>query len=193
MPPKTKNIKERLIDETIRQIDVIGPEKLSLRKIATECGVTHATAYKYFENKQDLINVCRQYVGNRLLAYIRRHARGAEEPYVAITKAYLRYMILHPQYHYLIHLCPLTKNTDVSEANVKMRDRYQANWDIITDYLRRCGIAEEAFPNTLILVSTILNGLVSLLNRRAISYVGNDPTDLVDILIFDPLDLYPKK
>ena len=50
-----KNIRDRLIDETIREIGKNGPGQISLRRIAAACGVTHATAYKHFENKQDLI------------------------------------------------------------------------------------------------------------------------------------------
>ena len=101
MPQKTKNVRDLLIAETLRQIEAVGPEKLSLRKIAAACGVTHATAYKYFENKQALIHLCRERVGKRLIAYMRRAARTAGEPFVAFMKAYLHYMTRHAQYHYL--------------------------------------------------------------------------------------------
>lgn len=192
MPPHKKNIKDCLIEETIRQIKAVGPDKLSLRKIAAECGVTHATAYKYFENKQALINVCRLYVSDRLNAYLKRAARKADEPYVGLMKAYVRYMTSHPQYHYLIHLCPLTKTANPSGTRIELDRRYTGNWDVIKDYLVRCGIREEAFLDILTLISTTINGLISLLNRKAMVYKGGDPTDLVDILILEPLNLYPK-
>ncbi len=192
MPPRKKNIKDSIIEETIRQIKAVGPDKLSLRKIAAACGVTHATAYKYFENKQALINVCGGYVADRLNAYLKRNARKEEEPYVGLMKAYVRYMTMHPQYHYLIHLCPLTKTADPGWTRAELDRRYTGNWDVIEDYLVRCGIKEEDYADILTLVSTIINGLISLLNRQALVYKGGDPTDLVDVLILEPLNLYPK-
>lgn len=188
MPQKTKNVRDLLIAETLRQIEAVGPEKLSLRKIAAACGVTHATAYKYFENKQALIHLCRERVGKRLIAYMRRAARTAGEPFVAFMKAYLHYMTRHAQYHYLIHLYPhpLPK----SAASPKKRAE-AVDWDTVADYLTRCGVEEKDFSDILMLTSTMLNGLITLLNRHALAYDG-DPADLVDLLVLEPLSLYPK-
>ena len=106
---RTKSLKDRLIDATIRGIEKVGVENLSLRKIAADCGVTHATAYKYFENKQDLISVCCGRIAVRVQAYLARSMHDAPEPYVAMCKSYLRYMVRHPQFHALLHMSPLTK------------------------------------------------------------------------------------
>lgn len=192
MAAKEKTVKDRLIEETIRDIEAAGVDKLSLRKIAGRCGVTHASAYKYFENKQELIKACVPYIFTRLSAYLKRAARSAKEPPVALMKAYMRYMILHPQYHYLIHLCPITKTADFSGVRTMARERYTQFWIILEEYLARCGIAEEEYGDILTLTSTLLNGLITLFNRRGIVYRG-DPTDLVDEIILRPLNLYPKK
>ncbi|MEG2575740.1 MAG: TetR/AcrR family transcriptional regulator [Christensenella sp.] len=192
MAEKLKPIKVRLIEATIREIEAVGPEKLSLRKIAAACGTTHASIYKYFKNKQDLILSCCPYVLLRFTAYIKRSIKDADVPYVALCKAYMRYMLKHPQYHYLLHLSPKTQGDGVTQKHLEQERRYAGFWGIIDDYMQQCGVKKETYAELCALVSSILNGVIILINRNAVIYHG-DVTDLVDILILDRLNLRPIK
>ena len=189
----TKTLKDRLTDATIREIEKIGAENLSLRKIATDCGVTHATIYKYFENKQDLVSVCCSRIAARVQAYIMRAAREQQEPYIAMCKAYLRYMVRHPHFYALLHMSPLTKQSGDPVAGAVPEKRCAAQEEMLLDFFRRCGVPEEDRLPLLQMVATLLNGLITVLINRTAVYHGSDVTELVDVFVFDALKLYPKE
>ena len=69
---KRENNKDRLIETTIRHIEKLGADKISLRKIAAECGVTHASIYKHFQDKQALIEATYPYILNRIYPFIQK-------------------------------------------------------------------------------------------------------------------------
>ena len=190
---RTKSLKDRLVDASIREIEKVGVESLSLRKIAIDCGVTHATAYKYFENKQDLISVCCDRVASRVQTYLSRSLHNAAEPYVAMCKAYFRYMVRHPQFHTLLQMSPLTKQKEDPLIKAAPTSRYAAQWEITRDFFSRCGIPEEERLPLVRLVSTLLNGMIAVLTSRTAVYQGGDVTELVDVFIFDALKLHPEK
>lgn len=188
-----KPLKDRLVDATIREIEKNGAENLSLRKIAADCGVTHATAYKYFENKQDLISVCHSRIAARVQAYTMRAVRNAKEPYIVMCKAYLRYMVRHPHFHALLHMSPLTKQSGDPVISAVPERQCAAQKKMLQDFFYRCGIPEKERLPLAQLISTLLNGLIAVLTSRTAVYEGNDVTELVDVFVFDALRLRPKE
>ena len=52
------NLRKELIEKGIKMINSTGEEKLSLRKLAVECGVSNAAPYTHFKNKDfDLVPI----------------------------------------------------------------------------------------------------------------------------------------
>ena len=49
------NLRKELIEKGIKMINDTGEEKLSLRKLAVECGVSNAAPYTHFKNKDELL------------------------------------------------------------------------------------------------------------------------------------------
>lgn len=50
-----QDLKEKLINKGVEVVKEKGIEKVSLRKIAEECGVTHSSPYRHFKNKNDYL------------------------------------------------------------------------------------------------------------------------------------------
>ena len=48
-----KDLKNTLIKEGIRYINVYGERSLSMRKLAALCHVSHTALYKHFQNKEE--------------------------------------------------------------------------------------------------------------------------------------------
>ena len=71
MPKIIENLKERLLEETKRQIRQRGYQEVTIRSIAKGCGVGVGTVYNYFPSKETLIaaylledwNICLQTIG----------------------------------------------------------------------------------------------------------------------------------
>ena len=57
MKRNTAELKEKLIQTGIEEIKNNGIEQLSLRTVATACGVTHGSPYKHFDNKDGYLKV----------------------------------------------------------------------------------------------------------------------------------------
>ena len=57
MKRNTAELKEKLIQTGIEEIKKHGIEQLSLRTVATVCGVTHGSPYKHFDNKDGYLKV----------------------------------------------------------------------------------------------------------------------------------------
>ena len=55
-------LKKALIKTGIEFVNKYGEEKLSLRKIAEECGVSNAAPYAHFKDKDDFINAVQRYI-----------------------------------------------------------------------------------------------------------------------------------
>ncbi len=191
---KTRNIQNLLLETTIRHIEAYGVDKISLRKIAAECGVTHATAYKYYENKNALIGATIPYVLAHMYPYINRAVKKAsdEEPFVALLKAYVRYMVKHPQYHYLLHP-DAPGQTFWPAGHALYRNPYDGHpyMEIMNGYLEKCKVPKNEYPLLVPLVSSMVNGLILLANKHSLVYKG-DQGDLVDLLVLTPLKLKPK-
>ncbi len=56
------DLRKTLIETGIEFINKYGEEKLSLREIAAECGVSNAAPYAHFKGKDDFINAMQSYV-----------------------------------------------------------------------------------------------------------------------------------
>ena len=55
MPKIIVNIRERLLEEAKRQVRELGYSSMTIRSVATACGVGTGTVYNYFESKDKLI------------------------------------------------------------------------------------------------------------------------------------------
>lgn len=57
MKRNTPELKEKLIQTGVEEIQKHGIDQLSLRTVARACGVTHGTPYKHFESKEGYLKV----------------------------------------------------------------------------------------------------------------------------------------
>lgn len=97
------NLKNELIETSICVISEKGFEALSLRGIAAQCGVSHNAVYRHFENKDRLIEACRDFVTGKLTAYLREAIEESQDsPDEALAKlgtAYVGFYEAHPTYY----------------------------------------------------------------------------------------------
>ena len=56
------DLRNDLIEESIKMINSSGEESLSMRKLAERCGVSMAAPYAHFKNKEEMINANKEHV-----------------------------------------------------------------------------------------------------------------------------------
>ena len=84
------NLRQALIDAGIKLINENGEENLSLRKVAAECGVSHAAPYAHFSGKDELIAAIKDTVTDRFMEELESAIEGtssADEGLIAMGRA----------------------------------------------------------------------------------------------------------
>lgn len=115
------DLRNALIEEGIKLINESGENNLSLRKLASNCGVSNAAPYAHFKNKEEMINAIKEYVSQKFTDYLLQAVDTAEnnieQKILALGNAYVLFFMQNPQYFTFlfsrgyIHLC-LDLDTD---------------------------------------------------------------------------------
>ena len=95
------NLKEALIEAGINLINEFGEANLSLRKVASLCGVSHAAPYAHFKDKDELISAIKETVTNSFMSELNEAINGsnsAEEAILNMGKRYILFFINNPDY-----------------------------------------------------------------------------------------------
>ena len=96
------NLKSKLLEEAVTLISQDGLENLSLRRLATQCGVSHNAIYRHFDSKERLIDACRAYVMQELTRTLELTLSGLDESLPQTMEqlgtAYLDFYMRNPTY-----------------------------------------------------------------------------------------------
>lgn len=98
------DLKEELIKTGLRMIQKAGIEKLSLRKLAAECGVSEAAPYSHFKNKKELVLAIHAHTAEQLKeclkdAYEHTDKKDSPNAILNMGKAYVMFFIRYPEYY----------------------------------------------------------------------------------------------
>lgn len=93
MKRNTAELKERLIQTGIKEIEEHGIDQLSLRTVAKSCGVTHGTPYRHFESKENYLKV----VLKRLSTFLNQEIQKKID-----WKAYARNQLVQMGFNFII-------------------------------------------------------------------------------------------
>ena len=115
------NLRQALIDASIKIINESGEEALSLRKVAASCGVSHAAPYAHFPDKESLLNAIKETVTESFTKELNQaiHAKevtNAEQAILAMGKSYILFFRNNPDYfHFLFQKQDIQIHTDMSK------------------------------------------------------------------------------
>ncbi|WP_066684359.1 TetR/AcrR family transcriptional regulator [Christensenella intestinihominis] len=166
--------KSNLLAQALVMIKEDGVEAFSARKMAERCGLTHQTPYRYFENKEDLMeNIITEVLvqlGDYLNGMLRK--REGEEPFLVIFEGAIRFLVKNPNYGILLYSGEGRGRPD--EYADERRKRIRINFrEVAEDYFVRCGIPEGKHEDVFNAVNAVLNGLIMRIINRAIVVEGS--------------------
>jgi len=97
------NLKQELIEQGLKIINEEGEDKLSFRKVAAACGVSHTAAYAHFPDKESMINSIKEsaaqsFCNELFRATSDKTLKNAEERIVAMGKRYVGFFVEKPDY-----------------------------------------------------------------------------------------------
>ena len=96
------DLRNALIEESIKMINTSGEDSLSMRKLAEKCGVSMAAPYAHFKNKEEMINAIKEYVEDSFTAYLEAAVSSCEndieKKIITLGNAYITFFIENPEY-----------------------------------------------------------------------------------------------
>lgn len=92
------NLKEMMIIKGAEFISENGINEISMRKVASLCNVSHASAYRHFENKEDFIRQIVQRVSKKFAGHLLKDMEAAKNPNEALVQMGMNFIQFSKDY-----------------------------------------------------------------------------------------------
>jgi len=160
------SLKPTLLDAAVRLVDAEGPDRLSMRGLAREAGVSSAAPFRHFADKQVLLDAIAEHAGAEIDDRLDRAAADCSDAltqFRAMTVAYVRYAAEHPALFDLVHSRSAISGRFLGQVNDERRLK------LITLIIegQNAGLIPEADPELIALTSEALtHGLARMVSDR---------------------------
>lgn len=180
------NLKNALIEAGIEIVHIEGMQQLSLRKVATRCGVSHAAPYKHFKDKESLLDAMKSHITKQfssLLCDIANKHQNESDIMHRLGNTYLRFFIENPHYyHFLFGQIGVQINLEKDEAENYLPFNLFRTSAIAMQ--KKMKISEEYFTHNIIAMWSIVHGITAMAIMDTVSYTG-DWFNLLDEIMRD--------
>lgn len=162
------NLRQALIDAGIRIINENGEKSLSLRKVATACGVSHAAPYAHFKDKEELLEAMKKSVTDRFTDELETavgKGRNAEEAIILMGKAYISFFSNNPDYYtFLFGKQNISAHLQMDRVHEEDYPPFLLLKKLYKDYLTENGIQqrEEDQEIEIIKMWALVHGMASI-------------------------------
>ena len=186
-------LKQALIEAGIEILNVTTPEQLSLRKVANQCGVSHAAPYKHFKNKDDLLHAIYQYIYEQFTMALKEAIlQISDEPYQQIIRmgsAYITFFVHHPNYfHFFFIERWKNKNIENLSTHIEQSLSYRFFTETAIHYFQSVGIPKERYQNNIIAMWSIVHGITLMIVTKMIQ-IPIHQTDWLDHFLTEHLNI----
>jgi AcrR family transcriptional regulator len=182
------DLKNALIEAGAEILSKEGVSGLSLRKVASRAGVSHAAPYAHFTDKQALIAAISTEGYRRLyekfVRVVEHYPRDPLRQFVEVAWTYVEFARSDPDYFKVTFSSVIEKEKDFS-AFVEMTGK---NFRLLVDIVEKCQMARvlKPGPADMLAVSvwSLVHGFASLLIEGQISHTVLDRLAVRELLIF---------
>ena len=179
------DLRRALIAAALRLIDREGPESLTLRRLASNVGVTHAAVYRHFKDKQALLNALAVEGMAGLRDAMRARLAGESDPvaaFQAFCGGYATYAIAHPA-HFRVMFGTSGGEGPLGDAREEMLGMLIAG----VEACQRAGAVAPGPPEPLAVAAwSLVHGLAMLTIDGALGHVSlpsSDPRAVADLAL----------
>ncbi|MGM9521203.1 MAG: TetR/AcrR family transcriptional regulator [Oscillospiraceae bacterium] len=171
MASRVKNLREELILAGIREINANGIQNFSVRRVAMACGVSCATPYKHFKDRQSFIAEIIGYINGiwaqRQKEVISRAGDSTREKLLEISKEYIRFLVENPYFRSILML--KDESFDGRYAGVKGRIS-PVSQQLINQYCEEEHIPEKTARLKTFIVRSLIYGAALMFDNEEIEY-----------------------
>lgn len=180
------NLKQNLIEAGLTLVSEEGEDKLSLRRVASICGVSHAAPYAHFQNKEELLTAMKDYVNTEFLATLQQTLKDfpADNNLMArLGKAYVTFFIRNPHYFsFLFSQTEIAVELSLDSASENDYPPYTFFKQVALISMNSAGIPKEQQNDTFIAMWSLVHGLASIATMKNVTYEHNLEEHLESII-----------
>lgn len=175
MAARNGSMRERLIQEGMREIAENGVQNFSMRRVAAACGVSCAAPYKHFRDKEEYFAALIAYVdglwGERQDILLAACPEDKRSRLVALSVEYVRFLVENPHVRSMI----MTQYREFDSIYSNMRSSMSRRSRSIVDaYCNEVKMPPEVRCRKLMTVRALIYGSALLFDNGEIEY--NDET-----------------
>jgi AcrR family transcriptional regulator len=207
-PEEVEAAKQKILEEALNIITAHGYEGLTMRRLGRHLGMTAATIYNYFRNKEEIyLHVLTR--GFELLHEdLQRVCDSKEDPFEklkAVWKEFVSFGLNQSNYYDIMLTLHIPKYRDFAGGPLEPLARKELTTalnvaDLLTGVLEEIAevygnIRKEDARTHFMRLLTGVHGVVSLYNNTILAYVHDNPEDILESLVESHISFFapPKK
>ena len=183
------DLRNALIEESIRMINTSGEDSLSMRKLAERCGVSMAAPYAHFKNKEEMINAIKRYVEDSFTIYLEKavnHCEGdIEKKIITLGNAYISFFIENPEYFtFLFSRGYIHVNLDFTSSDENVFKPYKILKDLCTVYFneKKPELSDYEKELEIIRIWASVQGVTSIIFMQNVTWSRNWKEEISSLL-----------
>ena len=174
MRKRNEAARERMIQATIREIEIHGITDLSIRRVAADCGVSCAAPYKLFKNKHVLILEVLRYINRKWAQTQQELVDRCTGDYrtilVEISIAYIRFLCDNPGFYSVIFL----NERSMDEEQIAEKGRTSVlTGELIHRYCKSVQMRPEDVVRKTYIVRSLIYGAAILIHNESLADNSN--------------------
>ena len=168
----TKPMRERLILAAIDEIEEVGFERFSVRRVAGACGASCAAPYKHFKNKREFFEEILRYINGVWLERQERIlVRLADKPLrqklVELAVDYIRFMVENPRFRSILMIKDATFDVDYLQIKSEIS---ACSKELIRLYCEEVGMPPAVAKIKMYVVRSLIYGASLMFGNCELNY-----------------------
>ncbi len=185
----SRNLREELIEAGIDEISRKGIQGFSIRRAARACGVSCATPYKYFGDRQGFVAGVVEYINGRWArreaALLTKISGNTRKKLLAVSMEYIKFLVENP--HFRSILMMKDESFDLKYGGVRSGVS-RATRELIERYCREVRMPARVARLKVFIVRSLIFGAALMFDNNEIEY-NEDNLALVSYAIDREFDL----
>lgn len=168
------DLRRSLIEKGLEMINQEGEEKLSLRKVAMECGVSNAAPYAHFKSKDEFIVAIQQHIMDSFTDSLEKTAdqyKDSDSLLPMLGKSYVMFFYKNPLYFDFLFS---RKNIRIQLSLSVSDENENPPLDILkktaVSIFKKANISEKSMQDKIIAMWALVQGLSSIVTMPNVEY-----------------------
>lgn len=161
-----QSVRDRLVKMGLAELNTYGPKDFSVRRVATQCGVSCAAPYKHFQNKSEFLAAIIQYANEqwtkRQQRIMRSSTSSTREKLVLICKDYIKFLVENPY----LRSALMTKDESFDSEYIELKRNISGTTKrLVEKYAADHGIPDDIAQIKLFVCRSIIYGAALMIDN----------------------------